>query len=121
MYTLFFFKSIKMVDIIKILLICFLIFKIGIIESFITCSCISEFTVRILDNDQEDSDVVDHDNKEAMNDSETEEYYRSQDKVIEKLRELVQVVEICLESNPGMQSTDLTRTSKHLLTTYESE
>lgn len=56
-----------------------------------------------------------------MVDAETEEYYRSQDKVIEKLRELVQVVEICLESNPGMQSTDLTRTSKHLLTTYESE
>jgi hypothetical protein len=43
-----------------------------------------------------------------------------EDKVVDKLKKLIQVVEECLQSNPGMQSTELTETSKQLLNTYKS-
>ena len=52
---------------------------------------------------------------------EREEEEKCDDNVIEKLRELVEVVEVCLNSNPGMQSTVLTDASKNLLKTYQSE
>ena len=43
------------------------------------------------------------------------------DVVVEKLRALIQVVEQCLQSNTGMQSTELTRASQSLLVTYDGE
>ena len=46
---------------------------------------------------------------------------KNDDNVIKKLRELAEVVEVCLHSNPGMQSTVLIEASKNLLKTYQSK
>ena len=43
------------------------------------------------------------------------------DKVVEKLKELIQTVQVCLQNNPGMQSSELTQRCKELLSTYERE
>lgn len=43
------------------------------------------------------------------------------DNVNKKLMELVEVVHVCLEANPGMQSTLLINASKNLLKTYKSK
>ncbi|XP_019853956.1 PREDICTED: rho GTPase-activating protein 29-like [Amphimedon queenslandica] len=43
-----------------------------------------------------------------------------EDQVGEKLRQLIEIVEVCLTSNQGMQSTELTRASLNLLKTYKS-
>ncbi|XP_019859745.1 PREDICTED: uncharacterized protein LOC105314890, partial [Amphimedon queenslandica] len=42
-----------------------------------------------------------------------------EDQVGEKLRQLIEIVEVCLTSNQGMQSTELTRASLNLLKTYK--
>ena len=43
------------------------------------------------------------------------------DKVVEKLKELIQTVQLCLQNNPGMQSSELTQRCKELLSTYDRE
>ncbi len=58
--------------------------------------------------------------EEGEEGGETEEE-KCDNNVVEKLKELVEVVEVCLNSNPGMQSTTLTDASKDLLKTYISE
>lgn len=61
------------------------------------------------------------DNKEEEEEVEMEgEGDEEEDKVVEKLKKLIYVVEQCLQSNQGMQSTELTRTSTELLETYDS-
>ena len=85
--------------------------------------------IRLLSNDDDDEEngITDNDNSLLENDSEEEEEDeeimddRNDDHVIDKLRELAEVVEVCLQSNPGMQSTVLIDASKDLLKTYKSK
>ena len=69
------------------------------------------------DSEEEGEDEEDGEEEEE----EIGEDGKSDDNVIEKLKELVEVVEVCLNSNPGMQSTDLIDASKNLLKTYKSQ
>ena len=70
--------------------------------------------VRILQEEESEGEKEEEDEEE-------EEEEGVEDKVVEKLRELIHVVEQCLHSNHGMQSTELTQTSTALLETYDSK
>lgn len=89
-------------------------------------------TIRLLSvNEDEDEDEREDGRNELTEDSFTEDEEESSimdeddtiddDNVNKKLKELVEIVHICLEANPGMQSTSLINASKDLLKTYKSE
>ena len=91
---------------------------------------ISYFTaprIRLLSVDDDDNDdVTSSDNNGGLSEEEDDEDEimddrNNDDNVIGKLRELAEVVEVCLQSNPGMQSTVLISASKDLLKTYKSK
>ena len=54
-------------------------------------------------------------------DGDDPEIIDEEDQVGEKLRQLIEIVEVCLTSNQGMQSTELTRASLNLVNTYKSK
>ena len=70
---------------------------------------------KILREDDSDSDDADQELEDGPGGG------GGEDKVVEKLRALIHVVEQCLQSNTGMQSTELTRASQSLLVTYDSK
>ena len=93
----------------------------------------SDSNIRILEDkcssaepedDEEDADTEqDGDYEEKLKEEKLEDNDvaegEEEDGVREKLKELIRIVEVCLMSNQGMQSTELTRASTNLLKTYQ--
>ena len=97
-----------------------------LVNFFFLCSSVSPAEVNILCGDNSSvhvellpNGVQEEDDEEEMEGASHRREHS--DKVVEKLKELIQTVQVCLQNNPGMQSSELTQRCKELLSTYERE